>query len=302
MKVHQIRIDFNVTEEVKRYVYVYLIEGENCYLIDSGVAGCQDIIIEELHRIGKDISDIKGIFLTHAHPDHIGTVAWFKERTGCRVYAGAGEKPWIEDIDLQFAQRPIPNFHKLAGKSVQVDYILHGGDEITLEKDITLKAVSTPGHSAHELSFQIGSCAFIGDCIPVKGDIPIYINNHAAIDSINKIKNMTGIDMFYPAWDTVYSTDEIDKKAAEGIEIIEMIEKAVQRIKPNSPDKKLSNKELSNKELSNMELSDTKLSDTKLSDTELSGLVSEVCRELGMPWLVANPLFARTVQSHLRFR
>ena len=192
---------------------------------------------EELHRIGKDISDIKGIFLTHAHPDHIGTVAWFKERTGCRVYAGAGEKPWIEDIDLQFAQRPIPNFHKLAGKSVQVDYILHGGDEITLEKDITLKAVSTPGHSAHELSFQIGSCAFIGDCIPVKGDIPIYINNHAAIDSINKIKNMTGIDMFYPAWDTVYSTDEIDKKAAEGIEIIEMIEKAVQRIKPNSPEK-----------------------------------------------------------------
>lgn len=270
MKVHQIRIDFNVTEEVKRYVYVYLIEGENCYLIDSGVAGCQDIIIEELHRIGKNISDIKGIFLTHAHPDHIGTAAWFKERTGCRVYASAGEKPWIEDIDLQFAQRPIPNFYKLAGKSVQVGCILHDGDEITLEKGIILKAVSTPGHSAHEMSFQIGSYVFIGDCIPVKGDIPIYIDNHAAIDSIKKIKNMTGVDVFYPAWDTAYLGNEIDKKAAEEIEIIEMVEQAVQSIKTNTPDK------------------------------ELSGLVCEVCSELGMSWLAANPLFARTVQSHLR--
>ncbi|MGN1187415.1 MAG: MBL fold metallo-hydrolase [Lachnospiraceae bacterium] len=270
MKVHQIRIDFNVTEEIKRYVYVYLIEGENCYLIDSGVAGCQDIIIEELHSIGKDISDIKGIFLTHAHPDHIGTAAWFKERTGCRVYAGAGEKPWIEDIDLQFAERPIPNFYKLAGKSVQVDCVLHDGDEIALEKDITLKAVSTPGHSAHEMSFQIGSYAFIGDCIPVKGDIPIYIDKHVAIDSIKKIKNMTGVDVFYPAWDTTYLVNQIDRKSAEGIEIIEMIEQAVQRVKTKSPDK------------------------------ELSGMVCEVCRELEMPWLAANPLFARTVQSHLK--
>ena len=37
--VHQIRIDFNVTEDVKRYVYVYLLTGSSCFLIDAGVAG-----------------------------------------------------------------------------------------------------------------------------------------------------------------------------------------------------------------------------------------------------------------------
>ena len=36
--VHQIRIDFNVTEDVKRYVYVYLLTGSSCFLIDAGVA------------------------------------------------------------------------------------------------------------------------------------------------------------------------------------------------------------------------------------------------------------------------
>ena len=32
MKVHQIKIDFNITEQIKRYVYVYLIESKNLYI------------------------------------------------------------------------------------------------------------------------------------------------------------------------------------------------------------------------------------------------------------------------------
>lgn len=35
MKVHQIKIDFNVTEQIKRFVYVYILEAESLYLIDS---------------------------------------------------------------------------------------------------------------------------------------------------------------------------------------------------------------------------------------------------------------------------
>lgn len=37
--VHLIRQDFFVTPRVKRYVNIYLITGEHCYLIDSGVSG-----------------------------------------------------------------------------------------------------------------------------------------------------------------------------------------------------------------------------------------------------------------------
>lgn len=39
INIQQIKIEFNVTPEIKRYVYIYLIVGEHCYLIDSGVAG-----------------------------------------------------------------------------------------------------------------------------------------------------------------------------------------------------------------------------------------------------------------------
>lgn len=86
-KIHQIQFNFQVTENVKRYVYFYIIEAEQLYMIDSGVYGCEKQIEQYLKNIGRNISEIKAIFLTHVHPDHIGTATWFKENVGCRIYA-----------------------------------------------------------------------------------------------------------------------------------------------------------------------------------------------------------------------
>lgn len=45
VRVKQIKIDFHVTESIKRFVYVYLVEtGVGCVLVDSGVAGSEKII------------------------------------------------------------------------------------------------------------------------------------------------------------------------------------------------------------------------------------------------------------------
>lgn len=269
MKVHQIRIDFYVTSEVKRYVFVYLIEAKHCYLVDSGVAGCEDRICAKLEEIGRYVSDIRGIFLTHAHPDHIGTAAWFREKAGCRVYAGAGEKRWIEDIDIQYRERPIPNFYKLAGRSVPVDQILCDGDRIELEDGLTVEAVGTPGHSADEMSFRIGDSVFIGDSIPVWGDIPIYVDRDKTVDSMDRLAAMDDAAYFYPAWDQTYSCAELKEKIADGKRIVHMIEESVKK-----------HVRMQGK-------------------TELQGLVQAVCEDLGMPWLMKNPLFERTVKCHL---
>ncbi len=265
MKVYQIKIDFNVTDSIKRYVYVYLIEARKCYLIDSGVYGSQNFILEQLHKISRDISDVEGIFLTHAHPDHIGTAAWFKERTGCKIYASAGEKKWIENIDQQYAKRPIPNFYKLAGRSTPVDVIVKDGDVILLEDTLEMNVIGTPGHSCDEVSYMIDETVFIGDSIPVKGDIPIYVNKEDLLTSMEKLRNLKGISSFYPAWDRSYTKSELDRKVLEGIEIVESIDQAV-------------------KELSGMK--------------EQKELTRQVCEHLKMPWLMQNPLFARTIQGH----
>ncbi|MBO6308475.1 MAG: MBL fold metallo-hydrolase [Oribacterium sp.] len=106
MKVHQIKIDFNVTEQIKRFVYVYILEAESLYLIDSGVYGSEIKIIDFLDTIGRNISEIRGIFLTHAHPDHIGSAAWFQEHTGCKIYASEGEKIGLRISICSFQKDP----------------------------------------------------------------------------------------------------------------------------------------------------------------------------------------------------
>ena len=77
MIVHQVKIDFRITEEISRFVYAYILEGNSLYLIDSVVFGCEKTIINYLSKIGRNMYEIKNIFLTHAHPDHIGSAAWF---------------------------------------------------------------------------------------------------------------------------------------------------------------------------------------------------------------------------------
>lgn len=268
VKVHPIRVDFKVTEQVQRYVYVYLIEAKSCYLVDSGVAGSEKQIVEYMEHIGRDLSELKGIFLTHAHPDHIGTAAWFKQHTGCRIYASRGERAWIEDIDQQYQQRPIPNFYRLAGKSVAVDGEVQDGDRMLLEENLELQVLATAGHAIDDVSYRLGDCLFTGDAIPVNGDIPIYINRDQAIRTLQKLSRLEGIDHCYPAWDHTYTASEMQEKLEAARNLIHTLDAQVQAV----------------------------LRTEKSGD--ITAITDQVCCRMKMPFLKENPLFRRTIAAH----
>ena len=168
--VHLIRKEFQVTPVVNRYVNIYLIEGQRgCYLIDSGVSGTEILIDEYMNSIGKSIQDIKGLFITHAHPDHIGAANEIKKLSNCIVYAPQKELSWIENIDEQFRERPIPNFYSLLSESVAVDKPIEDGMIFNLEEGVEIACISTPGHSHGSMSFLLNDeLIFIGDAIPVR--------------------------------------------------------------------------------------------------------------------------------------
>lgn len=269
--IHQVKINFNVTPEIKRFVYVYIIAGEKgCYLIDSGVAGSETIIEKELTQMGRSISDVKALFITHAHPDHIGGAAALKRASGCQIYASAGEASWIANIDLQFKQRPIPDFYQLVSESVSPDHFLAEHDTVILEQGLTLQAISTPGHSADEISFIMDKSVFIGDSVPVRGDIPIYVDVQQLRNSLHKLSALSEIHTFYPAWDQTYSRIEMQKKIKEALEMIDKIGEAV---------------------------ADVLKRDKKMNPPEIA---RAVCEKLQMPWLMGNPLFVKTIESHIR--
>ena len=198
MVIQQIKIDFNVTPQIKRYVFVYLIKTDTgCYLIDSGVAGSELLIEKAVIESGYHPSDIKAIFLTHAHPDHIGTASYFREKYG-----------------------------------------------------------------ADEVSYRMDDVVFIGDAVPVKGDIPIFINLKDTKNSLMRLEQLSDVKSFYPAWDQTYSAEMLKEKIDDAKELVAKLEEIV-----GAADYSM----------------------------EASELVDWVCENLDMPMLKTNPLFARTV-------
>ncbi|MCQ2064114.1 MAG: hypothetical protein MJY99_12345, partial [Fibrobacter sp.] len=205
----------------------------------------------------------------------IGTANYFRTKYGCKVYASAGEKRWIENIDVQFAERPIPNFYKLAGTSTPVDVVVGDGDKIDLCDGSVLNVVATPGHSADEVSYVLNDCVFIGDAIPVKGDIPILVNVPDTRATLKRIAAL-GCASFCPAWDHTYDASEIQVKIAEAEALLNAIEGAVGAAAKQSV-----------------------VSGANSESADLAAIVDEVCVRLSAPMLKQNPLFKTTVKAFL---
>ncbi len=234
-QVHLIRKEFYVTPEVKRYINIYLIIGRYCYLVDSGVMGTEALIEEYLKAINRKITDIRGVFLTHSHPDHAGAAAELKRRTGCKIYAPSKEVPWIEDIQKQFKERPIPNFFKLLAEGIRVDCPLVDGEVIEPEEGIRIYALSTHGHSHGSMSYILNNeLVFTGDAIPVANDLPIFVDYEATLKSIDTIQSLPAIQYYCPAWDEVYRKEELDFVLKNSREMLLRLRNAVLEVENQS--------------------------------------------------------------------
>lgn len=220
-----------MTPEIRRFVHVYIIEGGRLYLIDAGVAGAESVVADYVSQLGRCMTDIAGLFLTHSHPDHIGAAAAIKRLSGCQVYASPEARDWIEDVEKQFQERPIPNFHTLLNESVKIDTFLHSDEVISCEEEISLRVLASPGHSHGSLSFlfQEGRTLFTGDAVPVPGDIPIYVHAGQSIESLRRILDIEGVEHYCSAWDEEKDFVSGQKCIKSALIHLERIDVAVRR-------------------------------------------------------------------------
>ena len=138
----KIRIGCYVVGMVQTNFYFLHLEGEKETIVfDPADYGKE--IYDELTRQGLEI---KAIFLTHGHFDHIMGVKALKEACGAPVYASALEKDLLTD--------PYLNTSAQCGRScvVEPDHWLIDGETVTAA-GITLRMISTPGHTE-------GSCCY----------------------------------------------------------------------------------------------------------------------------------------------
>lgn len=205
-KIHLLQIDFEIAitpeKKLSRFVNVILIFADKITLIDTGVRGSEDKIISYIEQNKRDVSDIVSVILSHSLPDHIGSARLFKEMTNCKILAHESEISWIENIDLQSRERPVPGFYNLVDRSVRIDEILVTGQELKVADDVTLEIIHTPGHSKGSLSilFKEDRILFTADAVPLKNDIPNYDNYSDLMNSLKTIKLNNRYDILLTSW------------------------------------------------------------------------------------------------------
>ncbi|MGH8976187.1 MAG: MBL fold metallo-hydrolase, partial [Acidimicrobiia bacterium] len=83
-----------------RYVFVYAFETDGgTYIVDAGwnTDESWDTLCAGLQQAGTDVQSVRGVLVTHIHPDHYGLAARVREASGAWVALHPEDAALIQD-------------------------------------------------------------------------------------------------------------------------------------------------------------------------------------------------------------
>ncbi len=136
----------------------------NCYIVGAETSR-EALIIDpggDAPRILAALEDadldIRYIFNTHGHVDHVAANAEVKEATGAELI--------IHEADREMIEKPHSFWSSLVGgvEPSSPDLTMADGDEFTVG-EMTVQVIHTPGHSPGCVCLRIGDAIFTGDTL-----------------------------------------------------------------------------------------------------------------------------------------
>lgn len=192
----------------------YLVETtEGITLIDAGMPGHWNDLQNEMASLGRPLSDIKGVILTHGDSDHIGFAERLRSEIGVPVFIHAadahrvrtGEKPKTPMGPARIG--PLLGFaayglRKNAMRTRYVQEVTEVADGDVLELPGAPVIIGTPGHSPGSVAVHIPlvDAVFVGDALTTRhvltgrvGAQPAPFTD-APAEALASLDRLTGVD------------------------------------------------------------------------------------------------------------
>lgn len=211
-----------------RFVNSFIVQGQSAILIDTGIPGYEERILNRMEDKGIKWSDVSLIILTHGHYDHFGSAATLREKTGAPLVVHkadaeavqSGINPVLQPIGVKGSiMAGLSRVVKMpVTKPVEADILLEG--EMDLGKyGIAGRIIPTPGHTKGSISvFLEGGCVLVGDLIfggvfrKKSPDFPYFgYDRQEILNSVKKVLNLNP-KIVYAGHGGPFTVDSVRRK------------------------------------------------------------------------------------------
>ncbi len=207
----QNKLNHRKAKEISADIYWINGGGSNLYLaveetgltlIDTGVANRAQLVFEIMAQLGHQPNDLNNIVITHADPDHVGSLAAIQKQSGAKVYSGKETAVFLKQgIMPKHLPGPV---QWIAERMVSIDIVDMAAvttvdDGETLPILGGLEAIATPGHTEDHYSFfsPMTGIVFCGDVIHTRNNRIKLTSNFVSqnprqiIQSARKLLNLS---------------------------------------------------------------------------------------------------------------
>ena len=133
-----------------------LVTGDEGHvLIDGGTEAGAEVVAANIRTLGFKLKDIRFLLISHEHFDHVGGIARLQQLTGATLVASAPAEK-VLNTGLPSVDDPQAGMHK-PFRAANVGRVIGDGGEVRLH-DLSLTAMTTPGHTPGALSWRWESC------------------------------------------------------------------------------------------------------------------------------------------------